>query len=264
MLLKRKRRTLCARLSHGCGASLWAMALAAILASSTQAQFEDTLGRWEQPPGGFAWPLEAMHAVHLSTGNILVWKKPVCDPFDNPRLWNPADGLFTEVELAEGMLTVDCAGHAALADGSILVVGGGCGPANAHPQTAIFQRTPTPWTTESNMYWNRWYPTCTTLGDGRILTVAGSDIVQNPPPYNIVVIPEVYDPTTKTWQERPTAERELAIYAFMFLVPDGTVFYAGPGIQTAVLDTQIWTWFDVSNSWPLIGTFGSAVMFEPG
>ena len=112
---KRKMRVLRARLSHGCGASLWAMALAAILACSTQAQVED-IGRWEEPPGGYDWPLNALHAAHLHTGKVLVWAIGA-----DATVWNPVIGDFTDVAI---FLPIHCSGHATLADGSILAAGG--------------------------------------------------------------------------------------------------------------------------------------------
>ena len=93
MSLKRKTPTLCARLSHGMG-----------------------------PIGGYDWPLIAMHAVHLSTGKILVWKDP---DSPDPQLWDPATGGITAVPPAQGDdLNVNCSGHVALANGSILLAGG--------------------------------------------------------------------------------------------------------------------------------------------
>ena len=83
-------------------------------------------GQWDPPPGGYDWPLAAIHAVHLHTGDILVWDThfPPSNPPQHPKLWNPADGAFTDVPTDSDLF---CAGHAALADGSILVAGGGVG-----------------------------------------------------------------------------------------------------------------------------------------
>ena len=50
----------------------------------------------------------------------------------------------------------------------------------------------------------------------------------------------------------------------MFVLPDGTVFFAGPGMPTSflVVDTGLWT--PVDSSWPHAAGRGSAVMFKPG
>ena len=173
MSLKRKTRTLCARLSHGCGASLWAMALAAILACSTQAQFEDTLGKWEEPEGGYDWTFNAEHTIHLPTGKILVGKNG-----NTASLWDPSDGSFTPVPNTTH--NIGCSGHTALADGSILAAGGrhgGHSPAHATDQTSIYSQlgTPNPWREVGLMNFTRWYPTCITLPDGKVLAIGGFD-----------------------------------------------------------------------------------------
>lgn len=116
MSAKRKMRVLRARLSHGCGVSLWAMALAAILACSTQAQNEYLIGKWEEPPGGYDWPLSALHAAHLPTGKVLVWEFGF-----SAKLWDPVTGDFTDVPTT---VPIHCSGHVSLADGSILAAGG--------------------------------------------------------------------------------------------------------------------------------------------
>jgi hypothetical protein len=67
----------------------------------------------------------------------------------------------------------------------------------------------------------RWYPTLTTLPDGRVLTVSGlDDIGQVVPGIN-----EIYDPATKQWTEGPT--RYFPTYPALFLAADGTIFYTG-------------------------------------
>ncbi len=67
----------------------------------------------------------------------------------------------------------------------------------------------------------RWYPTLTTLADGRVLAVSGlDDIGQVVPGKN-----EIYDPRTKTWSAAPT--RYFPTYPSFFLVDKGTIFYSG-------------------------------------
>ncbi|WP_255946251.1 kelch motif-containing protein [Streptomyces odontomachi] len=67
----------------------------------------------------------------------------------------------------------------------------------------------------------RWYPTLTSLSDGRVLAVSGlDDIGQVVPGKN-----EIYDPRTKTWSTGPT--RYFPTYPSFFLTGHGTVFYSG-------------------------------------
>ncbi|MFG2134192.1 galactose oxidase-like domain-containing protein [Streptomyces sp. NPDC048751] len=68
----------------------------------------------------------------------------------------------------------------------------------------------------------RWYPTLTTLSDGKILSVSGlDDIGQLVPGKN-----EVFDPKTKKWTYTPK-ERQFPTYPALFLMQNGKIFYSG-------------------------------------
>ncbi|MEU8731565.1 radical copper oxidase GlxA [Streptomyces tendae] len=72
------------------------------------------------------------------------------------------------------------------------------------------------------MHEARWYPTLTTLGDGKILSVSGlDDIGQLVPGKN-----EVYDPETKEWTYTDKV-RQFPTYPALFLMQNGKVFYSG-------------------------------------
>ncbi|MEU6080644.1 galactose oxidase-like domain-containing protein [Streptomyces sp. NPDC047108] len=72
------------------------------------------------------------------------------------------------------------------------------------------------------MHEARWYPTLTTLQDGRVLSVSGLDeIGQVVPGKN-----EVYDPDTKKWTYLPT-KRFFPTYPALFLTDGGKIFYSG-------------------------------------
>ncbi|MDG9721629.1 kelch motif-containing protein [Streptomyces sp. DH41] len=68
----------------------------------------------------------------------------------------------------------------------------------------------------------RWYPTLTTLSDGRILSVSGLDDIGQ-------IVPgksEVYDPETKEW-EYTGKIRQFPTYPALFLMQNGKIFYSG-------------------------------------
>jgi hypothetical protein len=68
----------------------------------------------------------------------------------------------------------------------------------------------------------RWYPTLTTLSDGKILSVSGlDDIGQLVPGKN-----EVFDPETKKWAYTPRL-RQFPTYPALFLMQNGKLFYSG-------------------------------------
>ncbi|MEV6289929.1 kelch motif-containing protein [Streptomyces sp. NPDC051896] len=68
----------------------------------------------------------------------------------------------------------------------------------------------------------RWYPTLTTLSDGRILSVSGlDDIGQLVPGKN-----EIFDPKTRKWAYTRTV-RQFPTYPALFLMQNGKIFYSG-------------------------------------
>ncbi|MGW4228796.1 galactose oxidase-like domain-containing protein [Streptomyces sp. NPDC004980] len=68
----------------------------------------------------------------------------------------------------------------------------------------------------------RWYPTLTTLADGRVLSLSGLDEIGQ-------IVPgkdEIYDPETRKW-EYTGIVRRFPTYPAVFLLNDGTLFYSG-------------------------------------
>ncbi|GAA4918291.1 galactose oxidase-like domain-containing protein [Streptomyces coeruleoprunus] len=68
----------------------------------------------------------------------------------------------------------------------------------------------------------RWYPTLTTLKDGRVLALSGLDEIGQ-------IVPgkdEIYDPKTKKWTYTGI-ERRFPTYPAIFLMDDGKLFYSG-------------------------------------
>jgi hypothetical protein len=107
---------------------------------------------------------------------------------------------------------------------------------------------------------SRWYPTVTTLPDGRMLVMAGEDGCFG----CYVELPEIYDPGTDSWTSLTNATLSLPFYPHMFVLPDGRVLAASTTedtIVTRVLDVGAQTWSVVD---PLAVDGGSAVMYRPG
>jgi len=85
----------------------------------------------------------------------------------------------------------------------------------------------------------RWYPTLTTLSDGKILSVSGlDDIGQLVPGKN-----EIFDPATKKWTYTKKI-RQFPTYPALFLMQNGKIFYsganAGYGPDNIGRDPGIW------------------------
>ena len=285
----------------------------------------DVVGVWEEP---VIWPEVAVHVMHLppsgssSTGQILFWHgKDSQDPPDDSTsiptwVWNPTDGCLGDYDPKEDCFTevpndetnLFCAGHSALADGSILAAGGHYrGPNHwGLADTNRFIRNQAgnwgQWMGGiQDMAFRRWYPTLTTLPDGKVLAVSGSNRVcdggtrsdqqctedtedidvgcpDDGPDIGtcdkivIAEFPEVYDPDTNMW-ETLQAPLSIPFYPLMFVLPDGKVFYAGAESDApyAVISTTDNRTLDVDSdppTWTAVDISsvpgGSGVMYEPG
>jgi len=212
------------------------------------------------------WPVVGVDTTLTPTGNVLTWDLWGNSP-GSERLWNPTNNTFVPVPSATTGNKF-CGGHVNLADGRTLVVGGWTGGPgdDGIKNSSIFSPTSNTWTKTPDMAQARWYPTATTLADGRVLVTSGDNRPYDPtkPPPLVDAsndIPEVYSPAANTWTQVPSAGRLMTLYPFMFVLPDGRIVDAGPDTTTRVLDPNTWTWSTVGTS-PIDAM--SAVMYRPG
>ncbi|HEX4602338.1 MAG TPA: galactose oxidase-like domain-containing protein [Gemmatimonadales bacterium] len=195
-------------------------------------------------------PIVQVHLHLLRNGKVLSWPR-----VGDPQVWDPATGSFTPVPAPSWLF---CAGHDWLPDGRLLVAGGHIADLHGLPNTNIFDPATGTWSPESAMAKGRWYPTNTTLPDGEVLTLAGTDQAGAPVP-----IPEVWNGTG--WRQLTGASLELPYYPRSFVAPDGRVFVAGEDQQSRYLDVTglgHWTAGPVRLTGPR--DYGSAVMYAPG
>jgi hypothetical protein len=218
------------------------------------------VGQWTSP---VSWPLVTVHAALMPTGNVLVWDGFAAAP-NSQRVWNPVTGAFTPVPYA---VNIFCAGQILLPDGRILINGGHQQADVGIPDTSIYDPATGAWTAAPNMAVSRWYPTTTLLGDGRALTLAGDNIIQNRPgqlpPFedaSVNSLPEVFSPVTNTWTSLSASTLTSPLYPYMFVLSDGRVLDAGPDMTSRILNPTTWAWSTVGTS-----TFDgmSAVMYRP-
>jgi hypothetical protein len=212
-------------------------------------------GHWSAP---VELGLVAVNMIHLHTGTILMYGGENHGG-TSATIWDPATNALRPVPAP---YNVFCSGHSALADGRILVVGGHDNAANilGSNEAAIFDPVTESWTTVPRMAYRRWYPTATTLRDGRVLVTSGATTCFD----CIADVPEVYDPRANSWTQLTGARLAFPYYPFMFVLPDGRILNAGAGEQPAParaldLANQRWTTVD-----PVVVDGGSAAMYLPG
>jgi hypothetical protein len=153
---------------------------------------------------------------------------------------------------------VFCSGHGFLPDGRLLVAGGHLDDELGLPDANIFDAVTRSWTPIEPMSQGRWYPTSTTLANGEILTLAGTD--ENG---EDVSVPEIW--TGTAWRPLDGARRPLPYYPRTFVAPNGLVFYAGELQETAYLDPAgAGSWIALASSKYGRRDYGSAVMYQPG
>ncbi|HZC73480.1 MAG TPA: Ig-like domain-containing protein [Jatrophihabitans sp.] len=189
-----------------------------------------------------SWPEVSIHAALTNTGKILTFQGDFTQG-GQQYLLDPTTGVQTQVPNAAADLF--CAGQAVLPDGKIMVIGGTStsGGLGIKTITAFNPATET-WQTLADMHYPRWYPTGTTLGDGRVLVTSGADKTSA----DIVQIPEVYDTQRNTWSDLTAATHNIPIYPFIYQLPDGRVLWAGASevaTQTEVLSANLQSWSTV-------------------
>jgi hypothetical protein len=227
---------------------------------------EASRGKWDAP---VAWDIVPLHLTLLPTGKLLAWGKfeSGTTSMGNPRLWDPAAGPPGEARSIPVPDMLFCSGHTLMADGRVMVSGGHFNDDRGLRATNIFDPVSQTWATGlPKMAAGRWYPTVTTLADGRLVTVAGRDSASNE-----VLVPEVWE--SGSWVRLPGASLRLPYYPYLFVAPNGKVFYAGDRIQSRWLDVDASTtkgrgkWTSstaLKHVWPFNRDYGSAVMYETG
>jgi hypothetical protein len=260
------------------------------------------VGRWDVL--SYKSQVESIHMALLHTGKVLYYSgfRYAEAVKTETRLWYPKTG---EIKAPSTPGDIFCAGHSFLPDGRLLSTGGTLeyrnppplppwlvrllrplSPTIVHNFERFVKNKPTftgttflylfdpeaeQWEFASDMVEGRWYPTNTTLPDGRIMILSGSNqgggfgsgggIKTNMrlEVYHaeegikqVATIPEM------NAQDGDTANpsRFPSLYPRMHVLPlsekekdkypAGKVFYSGYGPETKMLDLHTWEWTDVS------------------
>jgi hypothetical protein len=181
-----------------------------------------------------------VHVALLHTGKVLSFggsgneRHHLAAPLP-AELWDPTTGALTTVDQPlDGDLF--CVGHAFLPDGRLLVAGGTHGyegdwrpfgitlpPFAGLEHSYTFDPTTERWTRVGDLRRARWYPTLVTLGDGRVVAMAG---LMKRFPWLFRREIELYA-DGEGWRKLEGADRWLPLYPRAHLLPSGELFYAG-------------------------------------
>jgi len=171
-------------------------------------------------------------------------------------IWNPAINAVNTVGTPANLF---CSGMEQMADGRILVVGGHIATHTGLPFAGAFDPSSGFWTVLPTMSYPRWYPTATTLPDGREIVTSGETNCDQCD----VTVQEIFNPQTNSWSQLSNAPFFFPYYPHLFVLPDGRVLVpstAEAPITSQVLDLTKGLWTSVGGS-AVDG--GSAAMYLP-
>ena len=167
----------------------------------------------------------AVHAALLHTGDVLFFAGSGADPDDHEakrfrtRVWHYPSRRFSAPRTP---IDLFCAGQTFLAGGRLLAAGGTrqYGPFRGIPDALVFDPEDLRWIRVRRMLRPRWYPTLTTLGDGRVLSVSGRGSGRT-----LERRPEIFE-AGEGWRLLPTPGL-IPWYPHLFLLDNGRIFYSG-------------------------------------
>ncbi|PYV65919.1 MAG: hypothetical protein DMG97_30935, partial [Acidobacteria bacterium] len=163
------------------------------------------------------------------------------DRFWFPAIWDPQTNTITTQPVTWDMF---CNGMVVLPDGRPFINGGTLqyDPFHGELKSAVFDPATNTFTNVQNMAHGRWYPTVTTLGDGRVMTFSGLDENGNT---NTSV--EIYS-VNSGWSAQFSASWTPPLFPRMHVLPSGKVFYSGATTTSRIFDPSAHTWTNVATT----------------
>lgn len=193
----------------------------------------------QAPAGPGSWqasstcPINPIHAALLRTGKVLFIAGSGNNPngANEPRssaVWTPSNGTFvrplTPTNSTGQPLDLFCVGHSFRGSGNLMCAGGTLqyDPFLGLDASFFFNPSNNQWSLASPMNRGRWYPTCVTLGTNKVLALSGLDTQGG-----LDRFPEIYDGGTGTWTAFSQQTSPFELYAHLFLLSSGKIFYSG-------------------------------------
>jgi Domain of unknown function (DUF1929)/Glyoxal oxidase N-terminus len=187
---------------------------------------DPTVGGRHAPP--FSAEIVGIHAALLRTSKVVLFGYSDADAHVAvSRVLEPSSGALQTPPESHHLF---CSGHSQLGDGRLFVAGGHQDEVNALHTFDPGQQT---WTRVGEMPNGRWYPTCTTLPDGKVFIISGTKNHGGPvgpgAPVNNTF--QLYDPASGVGPEKPLpvpfsnhfppAFATIDLYPFVYVLPSG-------------------------------------------
>ena len=222
------------------GVGLVGLALALTTSNSALRAQAGSAGQWTTLP--YLMPINPVHSALMNNGKILIVSGSGNVAAETNFRSAVLDLQSERVDITSSQpWDMFCNGMVILSDGRVFVNGGNLqyDPFHGQPKNAAFDPATGVFTDLQNMAHGRWYPTVTTLGDGRVMTFSGLDENGST---NATV--EIYTPGTG-WSPQYGAGWTPPLYPRMHLLPDGKVLYTGSGtgsrlFNPAAVPTPAW------------------------
>ena len=215
-----------------------------------------TQGQWSTLP--YLMPINPVHMGLMNNGKVLVVSGSGNVPTNTgyaAALWDPQAGTIITQPLAWDMF---CNGMTILPDGRPFVVGGTLqyDPFYGENKTSAYDPASGTFADLQSMAHGRWYPTVTTLGDGRVMTFSG---LSDTGATNTSV--EIYS-VGSGWSPEYVAPWTPPLYPRLHLLPNGTVFYSGSTTRSSIFDpsTHTWTVGVAQTNYSGTRTYGTSVL----
>ena len=241
------------------GSVLAALLLAVGLGSTTTNRVlaqAGTQGQWRTLANQL--PINPVHTALLRNGQVLIVAgsgNVAAETNFQAAVWDPASQTFLTQAIGWDMF---CNGMVTLHDGRVLINGGNLqyDPFFGEPRNAVFDPTTGLFTDIENMAHGRWYPTVTTLGDGRVMTFSG--LLETGGTNTSV---EMYT-VGSGWSQEFPAGWTPPLYPRMHLSTDGRVFYAGSTRSSRFFNPSNGTWTPIvaTTNHSASRTYGTSVL----
>ena len=200
----------------------------------------------------------AVHMAMLRTGKVLLFSAVHAKEWDiddgESALFDPADPHDTmEPKIKRNLF---CCGHSILPDGRLFVAGGQNTAQiwwqyalsylgllrGADHDLHIFDPDTEEWTKlDVEMPDARWYPTCATLPDGRVIITSGLKVGVIPTKVNETV--EYYDPVSNSLSKQKPFWEGIGVYPFVHVLP-GDYLFVHSEQTTRLFNWKTETWFE--------------------